>query len=229
MAILYDFYLIFLWYFLVFFRFSIIFIFSDWFAWFTPSQAVRYHVKARRVKHTANLMAELKKCGILCPKCHLAYDGVKKWKWPKKPWHDKYTKEGAKGANWESWKLTHLEASEQCDVMISDILAWSSHGFVLTLPAGFVLSFRVVFSLLEIFELLRLAAGRWSGQKRRRFRIFSHFFLSGHYVSSYHPLFFYCFLTLHDSAAQGWEGVRKKFFFEEQTIPSDSCMLYFGG
>ena len=91
---------------------------------------------------------------------------------------------------------------------------------MLTLPAGFlilifgflIMPFRVVFSLLEIFELLRLAAGRWSGQKRRRFRIFSHFFLSGHYVSSYHPLFFTASLLYTIAPRKGGKGSGKKFF-----------------
>ena len=86
-----------------------------------PSQMIRYHVPSNRPSKTAELMAELMKGGILCADCHRAYDGVKRYGWPKKRWHDKYTKEGrtAKGANWEAWKVKHLECSLHCDEMMS--------------------------------------------------------------------------------------------------------------
>ena len=83
------------------------------------------HVKARRKTQTGLIMKELRKCGILCRRCHTQYDGHYKYGWKKAAFDEQYTKEGSteKGANWEQWKLDHLELSKEFDAMIEDSLA----------------------------------------------------------------------------------------------------------
>ena len=85
---------------------------------------VRFHVKSARVARTNDAMKELRKCGILCRRCHTKYDGHFKYDWPKADFHDAFTAGGATetGANWEQWRLEPLTVSEAFDHEIAGLL-----------------------------------------------------------------------------------------------------------
>ena len=85
-----------------------------------PSEMIKWHALGDRMSQTNEIYKELKKCGVLCEACHQKYDGVKKCGWKKQKWHDNYTKNGVAAADWDTWRLQHLEHSADWDVHISE-------------------------------------------------------------------------------------------------------------
>ena len=71
---------------------------------------------------SAKVLAELKKCGILCRTCHNKYDNP--YKYPnsghaKAPFDAKFKRSGVKAARWETWQAEHLRLAAELDIKYS--------------------------------------------------------------------------------------------------------------
>ena len=88
-----------------------------------PRKMVCYVVKASRRAKVIALRKEMKKCGILCRRCHDAYDAHQRWGHPKVAWDAIYKLHGVAAAQWPKWESEYLSKSADWDRKIKEKLS----------------------------------------------------------------------------------------------------------
>ena len=81
----------------------------------SPRKMIFWYAQSARKAKSEDILLELSKCGILCRRCHNAFDGAVKWGWEKVPWYDEYKEKGPNSAKWPKWQRDYLKESKLRD------------------------------------------------------------------------------------------------------------------
>jgi hypothetical protein len=84
-----------------------------------PRQMCCFVTSSEQKRKAAEIFKELTKCGILCRKCHSAYDNHYRYGHAKASFDSEYRRLGTQAGSWGIWKSGFLSLSNTLDSKIA--------------------------------------------------------------------------------------------------------------